>query len=324
MLARIQPQFDQELARRFMTIVTDAVRSPHTKVAYSHALKHFINWYVKAGMPILSKATIQRYFNELREAGTGPSVINLRRSAIRKLMIEAAENNALDPHLLASILRVKAEEQTGRRLGNWLTYEQAIKRVNSPDITTLKGVRDRAILAVFIGCGLRRNEVAGLTFEHIQMRDGRWVIVDIVGKRNKLRSVAIPTWAKVAIDAWADRAGISSGRLFRAISRGGNLQGETMTPQALYKLVNEYSRKVLGFTIAPHDLRRSCAKIAKEHGAPMDQIQFMLGHKSIQTTERYLGTQQNLVYAPCDTFTIEISQELSLGDSQITSNARNR
>lgn len=70
----------------------------------------------------------------------------------------------------------------GVRAGNWLSVQQAQKLLNAPDVTTRKGLRDRAMLAVLLGCGLRRSEVAALTLKHIQQRDNRWCIVDLVGK----------------------------------------------------------------------------------------------------------------------------------------------
>src|SRR5215469_4150583 len=91
-------------------------------------------------------------------------------------------------------------------MGNWLSQKQAQALLNTPDITTLKGLRDRAIIAALLGCGLRRSEVAALTMEHIQQRDGRWVILDLVSKHKRVRTVPMPTWVKVAIDAWTARA----------------------------------------------------------------------------------------------------------------------
>ena len=93
-----------------------------------------------------------------------------------------------------------------------------------PDATTNKGLRDRAILAVLLGCGLRRSEVAPLTFKHIQQPDGRWCIVDLVGKHGRVRTVPMPTWVKVAIDAWAAAAAITEGPVFRSVNRGGRVR----------------------------------------------------------------------------------------------------
>jgi integrase len=107
---------------------------------------------------------------------------------------------ASPPELAAGIQRVKGAKRQGVRMGNWLTHKQAEDLINAPDPNRLKGKRDRALLAVLIGCGLRRSEAAALTFAHIQQREGRWVIVDLIGKHGRVRSVPMPSWAKVAID----------------------------------------------------------------------------------------------------------------------------
>jgi integrase len=194
---------------------------------------------------------------------------------------------------------VKGVKQLGRRSGNWLIHEQAQRLINSPDTSTLKGLRDRAIFAVMLGAGLRRPEVAGLTFDHIQQREGRWVIVDLLGKGNRVRTVPMPSWCKHAIDEWALAAGLSSGRVFVSINKGGVLSGEGMTPQAVYNVVDEHAT-ACGLPVAAHDLRRTFAKLAHKGGAALEQIQLTLGHASIQTTERYLGVEQRLDVAPCD------------------------
>ena len=95
-----------------------------------------------------------------------------------------------------------------------------------PDRDTLKGKRDHAILAVLLGCGLRRAElVAEVTVESIVLRESRWVLVDITGKGGRTRSVAVPTWVKRAIDEWVQAASIKSGPVFRAVRKGGRVWG---------------------------------------------------------------------------------------------------
>ncbi len=195
---------------------------------------------------------------------------------------------------------MKGIRQEGTRSGNWLAKQQAQQLLNAPNIETIKGLRDRAILALLLGCGLRRAEAANLTFDHIQQRDGRWLLVDIVGKRNKVRSVPMPNWTKQAINHYAADANLSDGIVFRAINKGGRICGDRMSEQAFYNLVVEYAT-TLGFTqLAPHDLRRTFAKLAHKGGSGLDQIQLSLGHGSIETTERYLGVEQDLTDAPCD------------------------
>lgn len=279
--------------------VLDSLDSSHSKRAYKRHLREFIAWHSSTAQA-LCKATVQRYAAQLRESGLSPAAINQRLCAIRKLAEEAADNGALDPQIANGIRAVKGVRQEGTRSGNWLAKQQAQQLLNAPDISTLKGLRDRAILALLLGCGLRRTEAAGLTFDRIQQRDGRWVLVDIIGKRNKVRSVPMPNWTKQAIDEYLCRSTVTERIVFRPINKGGRIAGERMTEQAIYNMVVEYAQ-ALGFAkVAPHDLRRTFAKLAHKGGAGLDQIQLSLGHSSIQTTERYLGTEQDLTDAPCD------------------------
>lgn len=294
--------------RRFdpiVSLVLDGLTSEHSRRAYEWALTDFLSSWEVQGCPTLSKAVVQRYKRELQEAGLAPSTINQRLCAIRKLVREAADNALLDPILAQGIGRVKGVRSEGVRTGNWLTKAQAQTVLDAPDTSTLKGLRDQAILAVLLGTGVRREEAARLTFGDVQEREGRWVLVDIVGKRNKTRTVPLPPWAKVAIDGWAEAAGIHAGRVFRRMRKGGRLDGESMTAQAIYDVVREYASQC-GFALAAHDLRRTFAKLAHKGGAGLDQIQLSLGHASIKTTERYLGVEQDFTDAPCDRLGLRI------------------
>ena len=280
-------------------MVTDGLTSKNSQVMYAKNLDDFLKWYQEQGNPGLNKATIQRYKTHLQSQDYAPATINQKLVAVRRLAVEAVDNNLLDPSLLEGIRRIKGVKMSGVRSGNWLTKDQAQKLINTPDIKTLKGLRDRAIIAIMLGAGLRRSEIANLTFEHVTQRDGRWVIVDLLGKGGRVRTVPIPNWAKVAIDDWTQTANINQGFIFRPINKGGNLSGEKMTPQAVQDVVKLYANQA-GLTLSAHDLRRTFAHLAKKGGSPLDQIQLTLGHASIQTTERYLGIAQNLSLAPCD------------------------
>jgi integrase len=169
-----------------------------------------------------------------------------------------------------------------------------------PDTTTLKGLRDRAIIAVLLGCALRRSEVAALTMAHVQQRDGRWCIVDLYGKHGRVRTVPMPVWVKVAIDAWTAPAGVVDGYVFRPVNRGDQVQGDVLSEKVVWQMLRPYATAAGVPGIAPHDARRSCAKFCRAAGADLEQIQLLLGHASVQTTERYLGTKQDLIHAPND------------------------
>ena len=213
--------------------------------------------------------------------------------------------NALE--LTAGIGRVKGVKSQGVRTGNWLSLQQAQALLNAPDVRTTKGLRDRAMFAILLGCGLRRSEVAALTMKHIQQRDNRWCIVDWVGKHRRVRTVPMPTWVKNAIDGWTLRADVSDGHLFRPIHRGDRVCGEQMSEKVVWQTLKSYVAAAGMPNIAPHDLRRTTAKLCRAAGGELEQIQLLLGHSSVQTTERYLGTKQDLDHAPNDAIKLKLA-----------------
>src|SRR5213593_2807760 len=188
--------------QRLKALVLDSVSSPITRRVYNMALNEFMDWYGQAPRPGFSKATVSAWRASLEARKLGSASIIIRMSAIRKLAGEAVDNGLLAPELPAGISRVKSVKSIGVRTGNGLSLRQAQALLGTPDAATTKGLRDRAVLAVLIGCGLRRSEVAALMFTHIQQRDGRWCIVDLVGKHGRVRTVPMPAWTKDAIDAW--------------------------------------------------------------------------------------------------------------------------
>ena len=285
---------------RLKALVLDSISSPITRRVYNLGLDEFIAWYTEEPRPGFTKATVSAWRVGLEARKLGPISINVRLTAVRKLAVEASDNGLLAPALAAGIARIKGVRAQGVRTGNWLTLRQAQALLSAPDIETAKGLRDRAILAVLLGFGLRRSEVAALTFEHVQQRDGRWCIIDLVGKHHRVRTIPMPTWVKVAIDAWATSAGVTSGRVFRPVNRGDRVVGECVTEKIIWQLLQPYAAAVGVAGIAPHDLRRTTAKLCRAAGGELEQIQLLLGHSSVQTTERYLGTKQDLVNAPND------------------------
>jgi integrase len=110
---------------------------------------------------------------------------------------------------------------------------------------------------------LRRSEVAELTFKPIQRRDGRWCIVDLVGKHGRVRTMPIPTWVKVAINVWAAAAGITDGPVFRSVNRGGKIRDTALSEKVVWLLIRTYAEAAGVAGIAPPTTvaapARSCA-----------------------------------------------------------------
>jgi site-specific recombinase XerD len=280
-------------------LVLDGISSRHTRRAYSQALDEFLIWFRDEPGRQFNKAAVQKYRTELETKGLAPSSINVRLSAIRRLALEASDNGLLDPALAAGVGRAKGAKSSGVRLGHWLTAEQTRALLAAPDLTTIKGIRDSALLALLLGSGLRRAELTDLSVADIQQRDGRWLIADLLGKHGRIRSVPIPLWAHVAVIRWRTAAGIQEGPLFRRLTRHGTVSPQKISPQAVFGIVTSYAKKI-GLAASPHDMRRTFAKLAHIGHAPLEQIQLSLGHASVVTTEIYLGVKQNLHDAPCD------------------------
>ncbi len=293
--------------QRLTTLVLDSVSSPITKRVYNMALDEFFAWYELERRPGFYKATVSAWRVSLEGRRLGSSSIIIRMSAVRKLAAEAADNGLLASELAAGIQRVKSAKSIGVRAGNRLSLKQAQALLSALDITTLKGLRDRAIIAVLLGCGLRRSEVAALTMGHVEQRDGRWCIIDLLGKHVRVRTVPMPTWVKVAIDAWMVPAGVAYGHVFRPVVRGDKINGERPSEKVVWRLLRPYAATAGVPGIAPHDLRRATAKLCRAAGGELEQIQLLLGHASVQTTERYLGTKQDLVHAPNDGIELRIA-----------------
>jgi len=269
----------------FIRLVTDGLTSRHSIRAYEKGTTDFIEFARERGAPTISKALVNAYKRDLVNAGLAPSTVNQRLSAVRRLVREAADNGAIDEADAQAIAKVQGVKSAGVRAGDWLTAEQAQAMLEAPDTTTTKGMRDRAVLAVLLGAGLRRAEVAALEVSHLAARDGRPCIVDLVGKGRRVRTVPIAPWVAKALGDWLELAGITDGRVFRQVNKGGAIVGDGITAQAVLYIVQAYAPQ----GIAPHDLRRTFAKLARNGGASLEQISVNLGHASLTTTERYLG-----------------------------------
>lgn len=245
----------------------------------------------------LDKAALGAYKRHLLDQGKSPSTVNGYLSAIKRMIGELADVGALDPRIAVYIQGVKGAKQRGDTLGNWLTKKQANALLKAPDTTQLKGLRDKAILAVLVWCGLRRSELAGLTLGHIQEREGHTVFADIRGKHGRIRTVKVPVPVLRVIREFLEaRAELPpDAPLFVPVLKGGRLNGgKPISPQAIYDLVKQYGEAIGVPELRAHDLRRTFAKLANKGGAPLEAISQDLGHASLETTQRYLGLELDL------------------------------
>ena len=284
--------------------VLDALTSDHSRRAYKHAIEAFTTWYCSEPRLGFNRSIVVRYRSVLENRSLSAATVNLHLSAIRRLADEAADGGWLSPELAVGIRRVKGVKRLGRRIGNWLNSDQSRDLLNSIPLTTLRGKRDAALIGLLLGCGLRRSEAVALKLEQLQSRENHCVIVDLLGKAGRLRTVPIPDWCKALIDIWIRSAGLTEGRVFKPISGQSIRPDADVTTSVVWYAVKHYARLIGINSLAPHDLRRTCARLCHGSGGELEQIQFLLGHASVQTTERYIGCRQNFRNAVNDRFDV--------------------
>jgi site-specific recombinase XerC len=195
----VESQLNRNAAfRELREKVLNSVVSEHSKRNYAKALDEVFALCEERKQP-LSRALLMDCRAAMLEKGLSASTVNVRLSAVRKLIGEAQRNGIIGAEEAANLAGVPNLSQKGTRMGNWLTREQAKDLLTVPGRSKIKGKRDSAILALLLGCALRRQELASLD---IELREGRWVLPDLCGKGGRVRTVAIPLWVKHGIDAW--------------------------------------------------------------------------------------------------------------------------
>jgi site-specific recombinase XerD len=296
---RIKPNYRRRLLRlpdldHCKRAVLNSLGSPASRRVYEYAIDQFIAWYCSEPRLAFNRIVVMRYGMYLESRHLAANTINQQLAAVRRLAHEAADAGLLSPELAAGISRVRGVKQLGFRSGNWLSVEQSSEVLQHACGDSMREKRDYAMLAMLFGCGFRRSELVGLEFDDIQMRQGHWAVVDLIGKGGHIRTVPIPNWVKAALDQWTRAANVTEGKIFRRVARKGRVWGKGLSQNVVWYVVRTCCQKAGLEHIAPHDLRRTCAKLCHDRGGELEQIQFLLGHASVQTTERYLGCKQNL------------------------------
>ncbi len=304
---RIKPNYRRRMLRlpdldHCKSAVLNSLGSPASRRVYEYAIEQFIAWYCSEPRLAFNRIVVVRYRMHLESRGLAANTINQQLAAVRRLAHEAADSGLLSPELAAGISRVKGVKQLGFRSGNWLSAEQSSEVLKQAYGGNMRAKRDYAMLAMLFGCGFRRSELVGLELDEIQTRQGHWAAVDLIGKGGYIRTVPIPEWVKSALDQWTRAAGVTEGRIFRPVVRAGKVWGKGISQNVVWYVVKTCCQRAGLEHIAPHDLRRTCAKLCHTSGGELEQIQFLLGHASVQTTERYLGCKQNLGHPVNDLF----------------------
>src|SRR2546425_5126536 len=268
--------------------VLNSLNLADAKRGYRHAIDEFVDWYCSEPRLAFNRIVVLRLSLSSRIPSTRPrnhQSASWRRAPARMRSGRLWSSQRRFGCRCPSRQRCEETGHAPRKLVNGTARPRALA---SPDRQRLKGKRDRALLTLVLACGLRRHEAVALRLDHLQQREEHWAIVDLAGKGD-----------------WLVAAAIDRGKLFRRVNKVGRAWGDGMTVKAVRHIVKESAKSIGVAKLTAHDLRRTCARLCHASGGELEQIQFLLGHVSVQTTERYLGCKQRIRSAVNDRIGIE-------------------
>jgi site-specific recombinase XerD len=274
--------------------IRDSVMSPRSKALYTKALADFLAW--NQGHE-LERTRVLEYRQHMLDQGYAPATVNLALTAIRRLAEEAEAQNCLSDRVARQILAIDGLPNRGVKFGNWLTQDQALELLALPDQRTNKGLRDFVALGLLLGCGLRSDEAVRVRINQVQERDGRLVLLDILGKGRKFRTAVVPKWMENPLLDWITRG--KGEHIIRRVWKNDVLDSRGMTTTALAYHIVALAAEI-GVGLSPHDLRRSFAASAVLNGANIESVRQALGHESLATTTRYVASAISLRNPACD------------------------
>jgi site-specific recombinase XerD len=272
------------------------IDNPQTRRAYQSDMRDFMGFSGIAAPPefrIVTRSHVIAWRKSLEERALSASTIRRKLAALSSLFEYLCEKNAVSFNPVKGAKRPPVESYEGKTPA--LGDHQARALLAAPDVSTLKGKRDAAMLSVFLFHGLRREELVKLKVRDVHLRRGV-LHLRVHGKGGKLRHLPLHPATSEAVDVYLEAAGHRADggtALFRSMyradvgSNGSSLKG--ITTDGVYSLLAKYAKlakiDVQGF--GPHSLRATAATNALDHEADIAKVQELLGHSNIATTKLY-------------------------------------
>lgn len=222
--------------------------------------------------------------------------INTIMTALKGIAETCETMNVITTDQAKAIRKIKQLRYYRVPAGRALSHSESKELLKEPDANDMKGVRDRAIIGLMIGCGLRREEIGNLLFENIDFNRNS---IKLIGKGNKQRSVFFTSAVRTLLSNWIQYRGKEEGYLFGKISRGIRVlrKNKPLHPNSVYNIIKKYWSKasnelsedgnISPDKITPHDLRRTFATRLFASGTDIVLVQHLMGHTSVTTTARY-------------------------------------
>jgi integrase/recombinase XerC len=267
------------------TLEIERAASPHTVTGYRIALEQFTvylqsSWGAEPNVEDLTEADIRPFLGWLHDRGLAKRSLRMKLAAVKALFTHLVRSDVLQRNPATLV----ATPRTDKKLPSFLRESEAESLVASFDTSTPQGLRDRALIELLYGSGLRISEALQLNVGDIDVRSR---VVRVLGKRNKERVVPV---TPVAIDAMHDyvaqRTAFAPSPTEAALFLGD--RGARLTASSAYRIV----RRMLGNVTeasrkGPHMLRHTFATHLLDNGADLKAVSEMLGHASLSTTQVY-------------------------------------
>ncbi len=267
------------------------ISNKSTRRAYENALRdfmHFIGVSRPGEFREVARSHVIAWRDDLASRGLSSQTIRHRLAALSSLYEHLCNANAVTHNPVKGVKRPAVESYEGKTPA--LGDHQARQLLDAPDNVSLKGKRDRAILATLLYHALRRDELCRLKVKDFKNERRGVAHLKVSGKGGKTRYVPLhPAASGLVLDYLeaADHMAEDGGALFRAVHHARTAGSQkAISADAIYKLVRAYSRS-LGFEIGAHSLRATAATNALDHQADIAKVQEWLGHANIATTRIY-------------------------------------
>ena len=265
--------------------------SANTVSSYGRDLARYVGWLAERGVrdpEDVTRRIVEEHVAELVECGLAPASVERALSAIKGMhrFMVADEICSAFP---TSDMPLPSKPE---RLPDVISVEDAARLLDQPFPQTPAGLRDRAVLEVLYGCGLRASELVGLDLRAVLLDEG---LLRVFGKGEKERVVPVLGTAADALGAYLDRGrgALVGRRPTDAVFL--NVRGGRISRQSVHAIVEKYGRVVGIKGLHPHTLRHSFATHLLEGGADLRVVQELLGHANIATTQLYTHVDRSHV-----------------------------
>lgn len=281
------------------TMIQQADLAHSTKAKYISAIER----YLVTGKSLTDSAALTAYAQTLSKSGRAflKSALKLWTAYVGNQTygqatpenIAAVQATEYRLRALNNAIKVKADK--GTKAHTWLAQAEVKRLLATCDTATITGQRDKLVLGLLVGAGLRREELADLQWGDIQLQPIKGkvrTVLAVEGKGAKGRVIPIKDTLANALDQWAGVVG-REGYIIRSL--GMNREpGASISAVAIFHIVGKAGRAIGKPELAPHDLRRTYAQLGYEAGISLVQISKLLGHADIGTTQRYLNLSLDL------------------------------